>query len=58
MGLFDDFAKQVIGAAQTLAEGSNSRLAQGFLEVLQQRGGIDGLIAKLAERNKAAANKT
>lgn len=49
MGLFDDFAKQVIGAAQTLAEGSNSRLAQGFLEVLQQRGGIDGLIRRFQE---------
>ena len=43
MGLFDEFAKQVANAAQTLAEGNGPRLAQGFLEMLQDRGGLDGL---------------
>lgn len=51
MGLFDEFAKQVLGAAQSFAETTNgSRLGQSFLELLQQRGGLDGLIQRFREQ--------
>ncbi len=50
MGLFDEFAKQVAQAAQTFAEGSSPELAQGFLEMLQQRGGLDALIRRFQEQ--------
>lgn len=50
MGLFDEFAKQVAKAAQTFAEGSSPELAQGFLEMLQQRGGLDALIRRFQEQ--------
>jgi uncharacterized protein YidB (DUF937 family) len=49
MGLFDEFAKQVAKAAQTIADGT-PELAQGFLEMLQQRGGLDGLIRRFQEQ--------
>lgn len=50
MGLFDEFAKQVVGAAQAFAEGNPPKLVQGFLDLLQQRGGIDGLIRTFQEQ--------
>ncbi len=50
MGLFDEFAKQVAKAAQTIADGTAPELAQGFLEMLQQRGGLDGLVRRFQEQ--------
>lgn len=50
MGLFDDFAKQVLGAAQSLAETNGSKLAQGFLDLLQRQDGLDGLIRRFREQ--------
>jgi uncharacterized protein YidB (DUF937 family) len=50
MGLFDEFAKQVAKAAQTFAEGSSPELAQSFLDMLQQRGGLDALIRRFQEQ--------
>jgi len=50
MGLFDEFAKQVAKAAQTLAEGTSPELAQGFLDLLQERGGLDALIRRFQEQ--------
>jgi len=50
MGLFDEFAKQVAKAAQTLADGTSPELAQGFLDLLQERGGLDALIRRFQEQ--------
>jgi uncharacterized protein YidB (DUF937 family) len=50
MGLFDEFAKQVAGAAQAFAAGETPALARGFLDLLQERGGIDGLIRRFQEQ--------
>ena len=50
MGLFDEFAKHVANAAQTLAEGTSPELAKGFLDLLQQRGGLDALIRRFQEQ--------
>ena len=50
MGLFDEFAKQVAGAAQALASGQAPELARGFFDQLQERGGIDGLIRRFQEQ--------
>lgn len=50
MGLFDEFAKQVMGAAHTLADANGSKLAQGVLELLEQRGGLDGLIQRFRDQ--------
>ncbi|MCC6847484.1 MAG: DUF937 domain-containing protein [Deltaproteobacteria bacterium] len=49
MGLFDEFAKQVAKAAQAFAENTNPELASGILEMLQQRGGLDGLVRRFQE---------
>jgi uncharacterized protein YidB (DUF937 family) len=50
MGLFDEFAKQVAGAAQAFAAGETPELARSFLDLLQERGGIDGLIRRFQEQ--------
>ena len=50
MGLFDEFAKQMAKAAQTFTEGNAPELARGFLELLQQRGGLDGLVRRFQEQ--------
>lgn len=50
MGLFDELAKQVAATAQVFAEQTSPQLAQGLLEVLQQHGGIDGLIQRFREQ--------
>jgi uncharacterized protein YidB (DUF937 family) len=50
MGLFDEFAKQVLGAAQSFAETNGPKLGQSFLELLQQRGGLDALIRRFQEQ--------
>ena len=50
MGLFDEFAKDVAKAAQTFAEGMSPELAQGFLAILQERGGLDALIRRFQEQ--------
>lgn len=50
MGLFDEFAKQVAKAAQAFAENTNPELASGILEMLQQRGGLDGLARRFQEQ--------
>jgi uncharacterized protein YidB (DUF937 family) len=51
MGLFDELAKQVAHAAQTLAEGNGpQQLARGFFDLLQERGGLDGLIRRFHEQ--------
>ena len=50
MGLFDELAKQVAGAAQSFAEGNTPKLAQGFFDLLQKHEGIDGLIRKFQEQ--------
>jgi uncharacterized protein YidB (DUF937 family) len=51
MGLFDEFAHQVAGAVQALTEGSTPRLAQGLLDLVQQRGGLDGLVRTFREQH-------
>ena len=51
MGLFDEFAKQVAGAAQAFAAGETPELARSFLGLLQERGGIDGLIRRFQEHD-------
>lgn len=50
MGLFDEFAKQVAKAAQTFAESTSPELAAGLLDLLQQRGGLDGLVRRFQEQ--------
>jgi uncharacterized protein YidB (DUF937 family) len=50
VGLFDDFARQVAKAAQTVAEGNAPELAQSFLSMLQQRGGLDALVDRFREQ--------
>src|SRR5690349_5622595 len=50
MGLFDEFAKHVANAAQTLAESASPDLAKGFLDLLQQHGGLDALIRRFQEQ--------
>jgi uncharacterized protein YidB (DUF937 family) len=49
VGLFDEFAKQVAQSAQSFADGTTPELAQGFLDLLQERGGLDGLIRRFQE---------
>jgi uncharacterized protein YidB (DUF937 family) len=49
MGLFDDFVKHVAEAAQTVTAGRTTELAQSMLDLLQERGGIDGLIERFRE---------
>jgi uncharacterized protein YidB (DUF937 family) len=50
MGLFDEFAKHVAKAAQAFAEGTSPELAQGFLAMMQERGGLDALIRRFQEQ--------
>ena len=51
MGLFDEFARQIAGAVQALTEGNTPRLAQGLLDMLQDRGGLDGLVRTFREQH-------
>ncbi len=51
MGLFDEFAKHVATAAQSLAAGQTPDLVRGFLDQLQEHGGIDGLIQRFQEQD-------
>jgi uncharacterized protein YidB (DUF937 family) len=50
VGLFDEFAKQMANAAQTFTEGNTPELARGFLDLLQDRGGLDGLVRRFQEQ--------
>ena len=50
MGLFDEFAKHVVDAAQAFTEANTPQLAKGFLDVLQEHGGIDGLVRRFQEQ--------
>ncbi len=50
VGLFDEFARQVAKAAQTFAEGNPQELARGFLDLLQERGGLDALVRRFQEQ--------
>jgi uncharacterized protein YidB (DUF937 family) len=50
MGLFDEFAKHVANAAQTFAESTNPDIAKGFLDLLQQHGGLDAMIRRFQEQ--------
>lgn len=49
MGIFDDFARQIARAAQSFAETANPDLAAGFLDLLKERGGLDGLVRRFHE---------
>ncbi len=49
MGIFDELAKQLAKAAQNFAEATSPELATGVLDVLQEWGGIDGLIRRFEE---------
>lgn len=51
MGLFDEFAQQIAGAVQALTEGNTPRLARGLLDMLQERGGLDGLVRTFREQH-------
>lgn len=47
--MFDDFARQIGKAAQTLAGNANPDLAAGLLDLLKDRGGLDGLVRRFHE---------
>jgi uncharacterized protein YidB (DUF937 family) len=49
MGLFDEFAKHVANAAHAFAENPSPELAKGFLDLLQQHGGLDAMIRRFQE---------
>lgn len=47
--MFDDFARQIGKAAQTLAGSANPDLAAGLFDLLKDRGGLDGLVRRFHE---------